>query len=64
MSLSRYLVVLLHWYARVAFIIPSASVTPLASAVSVSPTFAVPEIVGWPVAGVLPLTPVRVTVTV
>ena len=42
-----------HWYSYWTLLSPSASAMPDVSAVSVSPTWAVPLMVGAPVAGVL-----------
>ena len=42
-----------HWYSYWTLISPSASATPDVFAVSVSPTWAIPLMVGAPVAGLL-----------
>ena len=42
-----------HWYSYWTLLSPSASLTPDVSAVSVSPTWIVPLMVGAPVAGLL-----------
>ena len=51
----------IHFHSKVAFARPSASAIPDSDAVSVSPTFAVPEIVGNPVGAALPASVTFVT---
>ena len=43
----------IHWYVYVGLVSPLASVMPVVAAVSVSPTCAVPVMVGAPIAAVL-----------
>ena len=49
MSVSSVPSFAIHCHSKVAFMRPSGSAIPACDAVSVSPTFAVPEIVGNPV---------------